>query len=171
LKIIGLSGRAGAGKTTISKHLVEHFGYTRMAFGDPLKEMLIKAGLCTWEECYVEKTARSRELLQKVGTEIFRKQIHTDFWVQQIALRVKERPVDSKIVFDDLRFPNEAKWIRSFPGSMIVKLERIGHVDATAGTTHESESLVDTIQADHTITAASGEVDELLMSIEQILGS
>lgn len=170
MKIIGLSGKAGAGKSTIGKHLIEHHGYTRMAFGDPLKAMLISAGLCTWKECYVEKTERSRELLQKVGTDIFRKQVHPDFWVQQVAMRVVGMDPDSRIVFDDLRFPNEARWIRSFPGSVIVKIERIGHVDAAAGTTHESESLVDTIPADHVIRAESGEIDKLLLCIEEIIG-
>ena len=170
MKNIGLLGRAESGKTTVAKYLVEHHGFTRMAFADPLKEMLIQAGLCTREECYVAKTERSRELLQKVGTEIFRKQVHTDFWVQQIAKRVKESSA-CRIVFDDLRFPNEARWIRSYPGSKIVKLERIGHVDAVSGMTHESESLVDTIAADHVITVASGDIDGILMSIEQILGA
>jgi hypothetical protein len=172
MKLVGLSGRAGAGKTKVAEHLVEHFGYTRTAFGDPLKQMLITAGLCTWEECYVEKTPRSRELLQKIGTEIFRKQVDPKFWVRKTAEIVHKLLANGyRVVIDDIRFPEEAQMVQAFlREGVLIKLEREGHVDATAGATHESESLVDTIPADHVVRAGSGEVEKLLLCVEEIIG-
>ncbi|MDW5417718.1 hypothetical protein R6242_14200 [Iodobacter sp. CM08] len=41
--IIGLSGLAGAGKDTAADFLVAHHGFTKMAFGDALKEELAEA--------------------------------------------------------------------------------------------------------------------------------
>ncbi len=49
MKLIGLVGRAGAGKTTVAKHLCERYGFVRVAFGDPLKVMLLNAGMCSRE--------------------------------------------------------------------------------------------------------------------------
>jgi dephospho-CoA kinase len=60
IKIIGLSGRADSGKTTVARYLVEQYGFVRTAFGDPLKQMLLDAGMCTREELWGEKTPQSR---------------------------------------------------------------------------------------------------------------
>jgi hypothetical protein len=151
---------------------VEHFGFVRAAFGDPLKQMLITAGLCTWKECYVEKTARSRELLQKIGTDIFRKQVDPKFWVRKTAENVHRLFAEGRrVVIDDIRCPEEAAMVRAFMrDAVLIKLVRPGHVDATAGTTHESESAVDTIEPDHVISAEGGDVEKLLRGVEEIIG-
>ncbi len=175
VKVIGLIGRAGSGKTTIGKHLEEHFGFKRMAFADPLKQMLIKASICTHDEVYVQKTPESRRMLQLIGTEIFRKQIDPLFWVDK-AIEAGWNyiePLDddaARIVFDDIRFPEEAEAIQSMFDGVLVKVERIDHVDATAGTTHDSESKIDCIPCDHVIRAESGDIQKLLLCIEEIIG-
>jgi hypothetical protein len=172
MKLIGLVGRAGSGKTTVANHLVEHYGYVRTAFGDPIKQMLLDAGMCCREELWGPKTERSRYLLQKVGTEIFRKQVDARFWVRKTAENVhKMFGQGCRVVIDDIRFPEEASMVKAFlREGVLVKLDRIGHVDATAGTTHESECLVDTIEADHIIRAESGDVQKLLLCVEEIIG-
>ena len=172
MKLIGLVGRAGAGKTTVAEYLVEYYGFTRTAFGDPLKQMLLEAGMCSREELWGHKTERSRWLLQKIGTDILRKQVDPKFWVRKTAENV-HRLFDKgfRVVIDDIRFPEEASMVKAFlREGCLIKLERIGHVDVMAGTTHESESLVDTIEADHVIRADSGEVQKLLRCVEEIVG-
>jgi hypothetical protein len=172
-KIIGLVGCAYSGKTTIADHLVDNYGYIKIAFADGLKIMLIQAGLCTHEECYVEKTERSRELMQKVGTEVFRKQIHPDFWAQRTAKNVHELMAAGKsVVVHDIRFPNEAKLVSAYlGGGLLVKLERINadgspyrgaHAEANE---HESERLVDTIDCDCIVRCETG-VPGLIAAVE-----
>ena len=39
--IVGLCGRKRSGKDTLAEELVERYGYTRVAFADPLREMLL----------------------------------------------------------------------------------------------------------------------------------
>jgi hypothetical protein len=46
-KIIGIAGLAGAGKDSIARHLIEHFGYEKEAFARRLKELC--ARLYGWD--------------------------------------------------------------------------------------------------------------------------
>ena len=170
MHIVGLVGPAGSGKTTVGNYLVEKYGYRRMAFADSLKDMIITAGICTHDECYGKKTEYSRKMLQLIGTEVFRKQVHSEYWIQQMGKKLSALPPDAKVVIDDIRFPNEAKLVRAYPGSLLVKLERADFVDETAGTTHESESLLHTIGTDHVIRAASGDLHGLFTRIDEIAG-
>lgn len=58
------------------------------------------------ENWYEDKTDITRNILQLYGTEIFRKRVDNDWWVNQ----VKNRAIDSDddfIVVTDCRFPNE----------------------------------------------------------------
>lgn len=178
-KIIGLAGRAYAGKTTVAEHLAERYGYTLLANADALKHMLITAGMCTHNECYVEKTERSRWLMQKVGTEVFRKQVHADYWVQQTAKAVIELLAAGKrVVIHDIRFPNEARLVKSYlNAAVLVKLERV-NADNTCyrgahneANEHDSEKLVDTIDADFLCRAESGDVSGLIAQVEYVLAN
>jgi hypothetical protein len=171
-QLIGLAGLAGAGKTTIAKHLVEKYGFARTAFADPLKTMLINAGLCTYEECYVEKTQRSRELLQKIGTDIFRKQVDPLFWVNKTEDSIVRIWAEEKkrVVVDDIRFPEEAQRIRDM-GGILIMVKRGDYVDPTAGSTHESERLVQLIECDHLFMANSRETDKILWQMDKVMES
>ncbi len=165
--LIGLVGKAGSGKTTIANLLIRKYGFERMAFADPLKEMLIKAGMCTRDECYGEKTKMSRWLMQKVGTEIFREQIDEDFWVKATLDRLSERWDENpraRIVIDDVRMPNEAQAIRALGGEL-VRVVRIGYENENAAG-HKTEMLLDTIQVDHEIHAVSGDIQGLLLQAD-----
>ena len=171
MKLIGLGGRAGAGKTLIARHLVERYNFTRTAFADPLKKMLIDAGMCTWEECYVEKTAQSRWLMQKVG-ELFRKNAHTRYWVRKWedeVCRLQDTSI-GLIVADDIRHQNEAQTIRIMGGTLIM-VQRNNHVDANAGLEHESESMVEAVECDYIFMADSGETDKLRWLMDEVMGA
>ena len=170
--IIGIIGKAGSGKSTLSKYLVDNFDFTRVSFADPLKQICINAGMVTPEECYGEhKTDHSRWVLQKVGTEIFRNQVNPDYWVEEMDETLYELIEDglSRFVIDDLRFPNEANFVKSFQTGTTIRLIREDFLDSTAGTTHASESLQDTIIPDYTITAKSGDIQTLQDEMRIIL--
>jgi len=167
-RLIGLVGAAQSGKSTVAKCLVDNHGFVRHAFMDALKEMLIKAGMCTYDECYTLKTRQSRWLMQKIGTEIFTEQIDPLFWVRQTEKKLKVMLENGNIVVvDDIRRPNEAAVIRKF-GGILARTVREDFVDETAGDEHESERYVHQIPVDFVISAKSGDIETLLNMAEML---
>ena len=47
MSLIGLCGFAGAGKDTVAKYLYERRGYIKIAFADPLKDVV--SAIFGWE--------------------------------------------------------------------------------------------------------------------------
>ena len=169
--IIGIIGKAYSGKSTLGQYLIDQHGFFKISFAERLKKMCINAGLVTYEECYIEKTAHSREILQKVGTDLFRNQVDPYYWVKELQPDYDQliRCGITKFVIDDVRFPNEAKWIKSYPYGVTVKVIREGFLDKVAGNVHPSESYQDQIVPDFTLSAKSGDIDKLKNGMFAIL--
>lgn len=137
--IICLSGFKKSGKTTASNYLVVRYGYQRHALADPIKAMLAALG-CDQEQLYggLKESPASilcgqtpRHAMQTLGTEWGRKYIADDFWLR----RWYETRPSGLVVCDDVRFPNEAEWMRSV-GAVVWRIERPG----CQSSGHESES-------------------------------
>lgn len=167
--LVGFIGKAYAGKTTVANYLMHKYGFKVFAFAEPLKQMLLTAGMCTREELYEQKTDQSRWLMQKVGTEIFRNQVDKDYWVKKGGEIIQLLLKLGDVVVDDVRFPNEAQYI-SDQGGLLVRIVRTDH-KGLRGTyaVHDSESLQDQIREDYIIQAKSGELSHLYTEIEKIL--
>ena len=171
MRLVGIAGRMYSGKTTVGNHLEANYNFIKTAFAEPLKQMLIKAGMCSAEEVYGIKTPTSRWLMQKVGTEIFRKQVDPLFWVNKTEDEIMRLHGEYKrpIVVDDIRFPEEAARIKHL-GGIVIKLERVWNESETQpDQTHESEKHVDSLSADYTITCSSGQTSELVNRFENTL--
>lgn len=126
--IIGIVGKMESGKTTVAKMIKEYHQKTSLlACADPLKEMIINAGICKPEEIFGKKTKFSRLMMQKIGTEIFRKQVDPDFWIKKLDEEITKiyntYGKDIWIIIHDVRFLNEAKLIKDRDG-IIVKIYR-----------------------------------------------
>ena len=139
MQLVGISGRMGSGKTTLAEVLEEQ-GYTRKAFAEPL--YWIAKRYMFWDGVKDEK---GRKLLQTLGTECGRA-YNSNVWVKHMEIYIKSRlnmeqvakyksPV--KIVIDDLRFPNEADFIRDL-GGQVIHLDGKGY-DMGELNKHESE--------------------------------
>ena len=177
--IIGLSGYAQSGKDTIANHLVEHYGFTRIAFADGIRDALYTLnprltdvpdlpGISLasavnglgWD-LLKRVSAQTRELLQRFGTEVARDMWDTNFWVN-LALR---RAVNlDKVVITDVRFPNELEAILKLRGSVwrVIKPE-IGAVNR-----HSSETALDHYQFDKLILN-NGSIDNLHETIDYFM--
>lgn len=123
---IGITGRAGAGKTTFANFLRDALAETEVRdrcgivpFAAPVKEIATKMG---WDG---KKDEKGRRLLQLIGTECGRECIGQDVWVKAWFGRVRAGASTLELVTiaDDVRFENEAWAIRSL-GGLIVRIDR-----------------------------------------------
>jgi hypothetical protein len=157
--VIGLSGLKGCGKDTAASVLIED-GWTRLAFADPLRQMLYTLnpivtdeegqGTLRWQTYLdavgydeAKKNPEVRRLMQVFGTEVIRQQYGQDAWVNLAANKINREP--GNYVVTDVRFDNEARMIHSLGGFM-VRIERDGLVaDGHASEAGISDDLIDAV--------------------------
>jgi hypothetical protein len=141
--VIGLCGYMRAGKDTVGGILVEN-GYKRVALADAVKEMALAinpffapdpqkpnrladyVNEVGWE--LAKENAEVRRLLQNIGTEGVRNVIGDDTWLKVAERKILQGysyPV-GRWVITDIRFPNEAVWVREKLGGEVWKIVRPG---------------------------------------------
>jgi len=156
MKIIGLIGKKESGKSTFAKFIQGHCPKDKkcviLSFASILKTMLFKAEICTEEEMYLRKTPYSREMMQKIGTNIIRDQIDPNFFCKCMIKEIKEvaksNPPfnkDTIIVIDDVRFQNEAQLIENIDGVLISIIRPESEVSLDV---HKSETEMDRIKTE-----------------------
>lgn len=133
MTLIGLTGGKGCGKSSVARIMERKFGYEVLSFASPIKEMLRAMGLSdaelndpTLKEIKLDEYGKSpREMMQLLGTEFARNMIAQDVWIT--AMKRKLGP-GMKVVIDDVRFNNEAEFIRSVGGTILeVKRTKLDH--------------------------------------------
>lgn len=174
--IIGLSGKKRSGKSVTAEYLMSNYGFHEVAWAFPLKEFIGKELFDLSEnQLYGSRDHRealdprwnmsARTILQKVGTDFFRKEIDPDFWIKVGKRRIFQllkNNQSANIVISDCRFPNEMKAIKEVDG-VTLRIERIGLISED---THESETALDDYDFDHTIVSGDG-VDKLHLEIDK----
>lgn len=171
--IVGFCGRAGAGKDTAAARLISTFGFTRMAFADPIKAAV--AGALGVDVSVMEDRSKrenvdpdtglsNREMMQKFGTEVGRA-IDRDLWVKIWCGRVRRFTGLSRIVATDVRFRNESSAIHELGG--IVVLVRNDAAESKPSH-HESESFFQRLAHDLEIDN-NGTVEDLNRLIDGVV--
>lgn len=139
MKIIGITGKKNAGKSTVAALLVEKLGYKEFAFADPLKQILEILFLLDpkyfhdrelKEQTIEELRVSPRRLMQQIGTDLFRDKLEQAlpeldlgghaFWIWHMQQRIKKYVNELKtaekeplIVISDIRFDDELVFVRS----------------------------------------------------------
>lgn len=143
-RIVGITGYARHGKDTIANVLSRELGYSRVALADQMKALMLRldpmvgpttpldnehpATLDSWSnlsEVVAEHTWEGakrlpevRRLLQVFGTEVGREGLGEDVWIGALAKATPGLYADRKIVIPDIRFTNEADFIRRMHGQV-----------------------------------------------------
>lgn len=124
--LIGISGKAGAGKSEASGFLKDIHHYSRYSFAAPLKNAVstlfgFPVTKDKSEPVPGFEVVTVREPYQFFGTEICRNLFGPHFFVWNEAIFHKTRMLhqNSRIVYDDVRFQEEADWILECGGTLI----------------------------------------------------
>lgn len=130
--IIGLSGFAGSGKSTVAEYLVREHGFVRMSFASAVKDLT--AAAFGWDRQRLEgatpqdriwreepdpfwsqrmmKPFSPRYALQYLGTDIFRNHVLSTIWCDNVIAKIRNLGPDANVVIDDVRFVNERNALR-----------------------------------------------------------
>ena len=186
--MIGLTGYAYVGKDTLADLLVRSHGYHRLGFADPLKAMLLALDPVmlspdalnmeaisvtellakyggSWDRAKPDPIygTELRRLLQRLGTEAVRNHLGDDAWVRAAARTVNMNGW-TRTVMPDVRFPNEAEFVRQSSG-IVVRIERPGYGPVNQ---HVSDTGQSEIKVDLTIIN-DGAPEDMLTQFEQHL--
>jgi|SRR3954469_1422380 len=159
--LIAFSGYKTSGKDTAAKVLIDEYGFTKIAFADPVREMALAI------DPYIlfgEKTVRLsevitlgrgwdwaknelpevRRLMQKIGTEAVRNILGTNVWIDLLMSRYPDLFHDeTRYVITDCRFENECEFVQG-SNATIIWIDRPG----LSSDGHASESDVPLKYAD-----------------------
>jgi hypothetical protein len=173
--LIGLVGRAGAGKSTVAGMLSEDYAFTELAFAEPLLDMVCALfahagidGAWAVERALKEQPTTLgfsyRHLAQTLGTE-WGRGLAPDFWVRVMEHRLSSPALEGdNLVISDVRFPNEAELITR-RGGVLVRVLRNGPGHTRA---HISEQHVDTLPV-HTELLNFGSTATLADQVDRLI--
>jgi len=156
--IIALAGRKQSGKTSACEFIQKVYSQivgknsAIYNFADPLKQLCVDILGLNHNQCYgtdddknelvncvwpdTNKNMTAREVLQYIGTDVFRK-IQYNVWADATIRRIKDENLPLSLIAD-CRFPNEVEAIKK-AGGIVIKLNRNKY-----DSTHPSETSLDT---------------------------
>jgi len=168
--IIGLSGYARSGKDTVAKFLVDEYGFERIAFADPIRNILYAMNpllggdrLAPMVDEYGWDIAKSnpevRGLLQSLGYAA-RNHLDKDIWIVTALQKMLE--AGKHYVVTDVRFLNEADVLKN---ELDAQLWRVERPDVVAVNDHISEWELNGYNFDRVLNN-DGNVEELKFMIK-----
>lgn len=179
-RLIGISGLAGSGKSTIANILVTDHGFVRVRFADTLKTMLctllLDAGLdektihAAIEGELKGETLKAlgwktpRFAMQTLGTEWGRDLLGQNIWADIAKSKISKLIArGDRVVVDDVRFQNEVDVIGELGGDVL----RVSRDTNTKVEPHQSE-FQELDSAKHTILN-NGSVSDLKQLIAKYI--
>lgn len=126
---IALTGQKGSGKDTVANYLKKNYGFTKLAFADPIRDAVknifqldtdseydkFKRTRCFWEQ---EHQFDGRHAVREIGM------LMRSYDEEQFCKYIQHKIIDDQIeypVITDLRFDNELKLVR-YLGCKVVKI-------------------------------------------------
>lgn len=123
--MIALTGASASGKSTLAGELVKSYGFTKVRFAQPVKDMLMALGLSALDVDGPQDHRRAphpllggkspRYALQTLGTA-WRDMIDRQLWARITVQRIQDEVARGRswIVIDDLRFHHELELLIPF---------------------------------------------------------
>lgn len=133
--IIGIHGPLDGGKDTVANYIQSKFPdkYGRYAFAGPIKQACMIMFGFTKEQIEDRKMKEEvdpfwgftpRKTMQLLGTEYGRDMLRKDLWIKRAEMEIINNKKSSRgTIITDVRFENEAEWLRSQPNTMLIYLD------------------------------------------------
>lgn len=188
--IWGLAGRKRVGKNTAADHLTAQYGFVQVSFAEPIRNLLEAMNplvpsingherlLDVLERCGSfdavkdddpTAAAEIRKYMQRIGTEWGRATMNGCVWIMALEDYL-DRHVKGwwgergpSVVVTDVRFDNEARWVRLNRGR-VINIERPAIASSDG---HASEAGIDGSLADYHVFNV-GTKDELYGQLRDI---
>lgn len=192
MMLIGVTGKARAGKSTVARYLAAEHKFHEGAFAKRLKSVVVVKFNLTPEETneankekIIERWGMSfRQMCQLEGTEggweLYDPYMSPgpSLWVRHLQVAwdyIKSEPTEfNGLVISDVRFPHEAKWLKERGGILlkVIRPETKGDVGIPghASETHELEADIE-IENDHKIPDLYSRVETVYQKLlnEQVV--
>lgn len=146
--IIGITGKAGSGKNTLAELIVKlypEYKFEIVAFADKVKQvysLIIGEEIVdtpAWKSEFLPAWGMTRrEMLQRIGTDAMRDNLHKDVWVKALFSGFKP---EKNYIITDVRFLNEALEVRD-KGGIVIRVKR-DNAPQIAESNHPSETELD----------------------------
>lgn len=166
--LIGIAGAARTGKDTLANFIIAAIGGYRYGFADPIREMMKPLGIDMsdpyWqvnkENVIPALGVSPRRIMQTLGTDWGRQMINARLWIFLANQRLLA--FGPGMVISDVRFEDEADWIRQH-GGLILHIQR----DVQAVEEHVSENGVQIQDVDFVIKN-DGSLEDLQNIVKNI---
>lgn len=184
MKIIGMLGPAGSGKSEISNYLVAKYGAKKYSFAYPLKEIVRRAFDLSDDQVFGSQAEKERVdprynvsarwLMQRIGTEGVREVLGPDFWWKNCLERLQDEKPELAVI-EDFRFINEVEGFLKLndgvdPKYPVVNIWRIEHPaerETEADQNHQSEAEWSKCQYTNLVKPEEYGLVELYFAVDQ----
>jgi len=180
--VIGISGKIGCGKSYLAhKFIMKYPEYFRVGFGDILKRECSYLYGYPLEWNYNSEGKKKimshlklprfsmtvREILQWHGTD-YRRKNNPDYWIEEMECALKTKTTKN-IIIDDVRFKNEANFIKSRNG-LLIRINPYPEWKPGEFADHASETdLDDYTDFDLILSPKFGELEKCIPIIERAI--
>ena len=135
VNLIGIHGPLNGGKDTVANLIQEMLPdvFGRYAFAKPIKEACMVMFGFTLEQLEDRVLKEQvdpfwdftpRRAMQLLGTEYGRNMLRKDIWIKRAELEhLKNLKAEVGTIITDVRFPNEAEWLRTQPNAALIYLQ------------------------------------------------
>jgi hypothetical protein len=132
IKVIGISGKRGSGKTLLANTLAP-YGYKRVSLAGLLKDKCKQDFGLTEEQVNGKFKEAPTQYIRTDGTPltprdvmirmgIFYRSIDPLYWCKALEFQIKD--TGANVVIDDIRFLNEVRYFKEHFGARFVRIER-----------------------------------------------
>lgn len=170
-RLIGVTGRARSGKDTVTQFVIAHTGGYQYSFAEPLRRMLLGLGIDMHDPYWIARKeqvipalgASPRKMMQTLGTEWGRGLINKDLWL----IMAKQYLLSNGpgMVISDVRFENEADWVRKNGGLLI----HVTRDDAPEVSAHVSEAGVVFVEGTDVLIENNDSLESLQAKVQAVL--